>query len=186
MSNGLPPRADRCNTARSGWRDPDRYWISTSGQPSCSTRPSLQIRRRVVERPEAVGQLLRDQHHARSRRIATARTATRSPRAVRPRCGPAARPRRPGGFPTNGRGCRPSDRVTRRARRRRRRARPPTCRPARTAPRRGWRAVPVRITWCCSMTAANEPSHVRSKPMPWSDPSQTSRTRCNGSCTSMR
>ena len=53
-------RARRCSTARSGWRVPDRYWISTSGQPSCSTRPSPQMRAGVVERAEAVRQLLGD------------------------------------------------------------------------------------------------------------------------------
>jgi hypothetical protein len=46
--------------------------------------------------------------------------------------------------------------------------------------------APVRMTWCCSITAGNEPSQVRSKPRPWSSPSQISRMRRSGSCTSTR
>ncbi len=40
---------------------------------------------------------------------------------------------------------------------------------------------PARMTWCCSITAGNEPSQVRSKPRPWSSASQISRSFCSGS-----
>ena len=45
---------------------------------------------------------------------------------------------------------------------------------------------PLLMMCGSSSTASNEPSHVRSRPTPWSSPSQTTRTRCSGSSTSMR